>query len=114
MVADVDAMVTGLALLQGTRANISDALAMCYSSSAASVAKYQKFVTARFGNAATLRAASHSVFNQDSDVAFDSLRGGLWLLNSAVPIVIAVEAHPELFAGVCDAMTDVVLNKYAT
>jgi hypothetical protein len=85
-----------------------------YSSSAASVAKYQKFVTARFGNAATLRAASHSVFNQDSDVAFDSLRGGLWLLNSAVPIVIAVEAHPELFAGVCDAMTDVVLNKYAT
>jgi len=25
-----------------------------------------------------------------------------------------MEAHPELFAGVCDAMTDVALNKYAT
>ena len=39
---------------------------------------------------------------------------GLWFESTYVPILIATAAHPELFAGVCDAMTDVVLNKYAT
>jgi len=40
--------------------------------------------------------------------------GGPRHLIDALAADILMEAHPELFAGVCDAMTDVALNKYAT
>lgn len=77
MVADIDAMVIGLALLPNPAATISNALALRYSSVGACLAKNQEFVTARFGDAATLRSACFSVIDQNSDVPFATFQGAV-------------------------------------
>ena len=77
MVADIDAMVIGLALLPDAAVTISDALALRHSSVGACLAKNQEFVTARFGDAATLRSACFSVIDQNSDVPFATFQGAV-------------------------------------
>lgn len=113
MVADVEAMVVGLAVQKGAAESVSAALSSRYASAAASKAKYNEFITARFGGLASLRTASQAVFGQNSDAKYDTFRGGLWLQKTSVPILISTAKHGDLFAGMCSAFADVVLQKFA-
>ncbi len=112
MLADVDAMVVGLAITKTSSLKVSDALTARYASSAAAKSKYQEFITARFGSSATMRSAFKKVFLQNSDVQFDAARGPLWLKSTNVPIGVATSLHASLFDGVANALADVILNKF--
>lgn len=73
MIADVDAMTVGLAILDDPTTSVSDAIRGRYASSTAAAAKYQEFVTRRFGDRATMLEAAKNAFRQDSDFSSQPL-----------------------------------------
>jgi peptidoglycan hydrolase-like protein with peptidoglycan-binding domain len=115
LIADVDAMVFGLAIRSGRIPKLSGAVQQFYASAAAGHSKYEAFVGDRFKTRASFLAASRAVFTQTSDINFSVLRAGLW--QDSVdwidqPIGVALELHPQLFEGVASAFVDAVYDKY--
>lgn len=114
MIADVDALTVGQAILADTSVLVSEAIRDRYESVSAATAKYQEFVARRFGSQAIMLAAAKNVFYQTSDVEFSSLRAALWQKSVGVstPIGAAVDGHPTLFDGVAQAFVDVLYANY--
>ncbi|MGF7236620.1 MAG: glycoside hydrolase domain-containing protein [Frankia sp.] len=112
MVADIDAVVIGMAVRNNTSLMISDALAARYASAAAATAKYQEFVTVRFGDADTMRAAAISVIRQDTDADYVELRATLWAVKNSTAFGYERQHHADLFDGMANAFADVVLDYF--
>jgi hypothetical protein len=113
MLADVDAMTVGTAVRRDGSLRISDLLGSRYSSVAASSAKYQEFITARFGDLATCATASAGVFTQTSDIPYSTFRAGLWTAHvTSTPIGVAFDLHPTIFTGIAKAFVDAVQEKF--
>lgn len=114
MISDVDAMTVGQAILAAPSTLISDAVRSRYASATAATAKYQEFVTRRFGSRSAMLEAAKNVFDQTSDVPFSSFRAVLWQdkVGVATPIGAAVDMHPALFDGVAQAFVDVLHETY--
>jgi peptidoglycan hydrolase-like protein with peptidoglycan-binding domain len=113
VLADIDAMVVGLAIKADGSLRVSSALSARYSDVTAATARYREFVTARFGSAGTLQGAAGGVMTQNSDAEFDVFRGGLWLKATGVPIAVSTGLHASMFANVATAFADVVTQKFA-
>jgi peptidoglycan hydrolase-like protein with peptidoglycan-binding domain len=114
LVADIDATVVGLAIKASSTLKISAALTTRYASATAAKAKYQEFITARFGTATTMATAATDVTTQTSDAEFSAFRSGLWLKSTNVSFATASAAHPTLMYNVGRAFSDVVSKKFAT
>lgn len=115
MLADVDAMVFGLAIKGGGISRLSGAIQGYYANVAASRAKYEAFVSSRFSSRTTLLATARATFAWSNDVPYSAFRAGLW--NQQVGMNgdqfgTAVALHPQLFDGVAAAFVDVVYDKY--
>ncbi|EFC86321.1 glycoside hydrolase domain-containing protein [Parafrankia sp. EUN1f] len=114
MLADVDAMVVGLAIKADPTRTISGLLESRYENAAAASAKYQEFITARFGTNQTFVDAVENVVNQglEDDNDYFVFREGLWVEEVGIthPLPLVRSSHPDIFSGMLQAFLDVYLD----
>jgi len=114
LIADVDAMVFGLAIMAGQFSTLSQAVQHYYVNDVTGKTKYSDFVTKRFNTRQSLLTASRAVFNDTSDNKFSTIRAVVWQdkVGVNIPIGLALSLHPQLFEGVASAFVDVLYDKF--
>lgn len=115
MLADVDAMVVGLAIRADPTRSISELLASHYANAAMAGDKYLEFINARFGNQQTFADAIVNVFSQplEDGARYIAFREGLWYANTETLLPVVIIDHTDLFAGTMQAFLDVYNGRFA-
>jgi peptidoglycan hydrolase-like protein with peptidoglycan-binding domain len=114
MLADVDAVTVGQAVVSQAVTTLSEALVQRYVSPSAALAKYNEFVATRFGDSTTFRSACLKVFTQDFDFKYDGARTALWYSRTGTGYGYAYMQNAQLFADVARGMADAYRDKFTT